>query len=221
MKAAIIAVVASIFLSSIGCSNTARGGATGGVLGGVLGGIIGKRTGNTAAGVILGAAVGGAAGAAIGGYMDKQAAELDRKLENAEVERVGEGIKVTFDSGILFKFDSSNLTPTAEQNVEEMAQVLSEYDKTRVLIQGYTDSIGTQDYNQKLSEDRASSVAMELVDEDIDPDRLKVEGYGEKMPVADNSTEAGRRQNRRVEIAIYANEELKEAAQKDKSLESI
>ena len=201
-----------------GCSNTARGGVLGGLLGGGLGGLIGKKTGNTAAGIIIGAAIGGAAGASIGRYMDKQAEELERDLEGAKVERVGEGIKITFDSGILFEFDSSNLTPNAEQNVEEMAEILKKYEDTKVIIQGYTDSIGSQEYNLKLSEERALSVAGELVEEDVDTQRLNVEAYGEKMPVADNSTKAGRAQNRRVEIAIFANEELKRAAKQNKDL---
>ncbi|MBD3346998.1 MAG: OmpA family protein [Chitinivibrionales bacterium] len=204
-----------------GCSKTAGGGVFGGILGGSLGALIGKRTGNTAAGVIIGSAIGGAAGAAIGNYMDKQAAELEEDLENAKVERVGEGIKITFDSGILFKFDSSTLTADAGENVREMADVLKKYDDTNILVQGYTDSIGTKEYNQELSEERALSVAEKLIALDVDNDRLKVEGYGEQMPVADNSTPRGRAQNRRVEIAVYANERLKEAAAKNKDLETI
>jgi outer membrane protein OmpA-like peptidoglycan-associated protein len=214
-------VVSSLALTAVSCSNTARGGVAGGTLGGLIGGLIGERTGNRAAGVIVGAAIGGAAGAAIGNYMDKQAAALEKQLENAKVERVGEGIVVTFDSGILFEFDKSALTQNAEQNVEDMAGVLREYDETNVLIQGYTDSIGTREYNQELSQERALSVAQELIDEEIDSDRLKVEGYGEKMPVADNATEAGRQQNRRVEIAIFANERLKKAAREQKDLEDV
>jgi outer membrane protein OmpA-like peptidoglycan-associated protein len=156
--------------------------------------------------------IGGAAGALIGNYMDKQAEELDAELKNAEVERIGEGIKITFDSGILFDFDSDNLRSASRENLRELAETLNEYKDTKILIEGHTDDIGDKSYNQELSVDRAQSVADYLKDLDIRGNRLITKGYGESQPVADNDTEAGRQKNRRVEVAIYANEELKEAA---------
>ena len=217
---AVVAVV-SMAMATISCSNIAKGGALGGLLGGSIGGLIGHRTGNTAAGVLIGAAVGGAAGTAIGSYMDKQADELRDDLKNAKVERVGEGIKITFDSGILFPINSSSLTAQAQTNVENLATTLKKYDETNILVQGYTDSTGPKDYNQELSERRAASVAQELIRLDVVRNRLQVEGYGEENPIADNSTEYGRTQNRRVEIAIYANEKLKQAAMQNKNLETL
>ncbi|MEO7956922.1 MAG: OmpA family protein, partial [Fibrobacteria bacterium] len=142
-----------------GCATRAGNGALiGAGTGGVLGGIIGKATGNTAAGAIIGAAVGGTAGAAIGHYMDKQAAELQRDLKDAKVERVGEGIKITFNSGILFDVDSDKLRADATSNLNNLAKVLNKYDDTEVLVQGHTDNTGSDDHNLALSRERANSV---------------------------------------------------------------
>ncbi|MBK0404845.1 OmpA family protein [Adhaeribacter sp. BT258] len=195
-------------------TKTTKGGLIGAVAGGVVGGVVGKKTGNTAAGVIVGAAVGGAAGAIIGRRMDKQAEELKREMEGAKVERVGEGIKITFDSGILFAHNSSQLSATAQSNIAELAQTLKKYGDTNVLIQGHTDATGTAGYNQSLSVRRASSVRAYTTQQGISASRITTEGYGESMPVASNNTEAGKQANRRVEIAIYANEKLKKAAEK-------
>lgn len=193
-------------------SKTVKGGAIGAAAGGVVGGVIGKSTGNTAAGVIIGAAVGGTAGAVIGKYMDKQAKELE-EVEGATVERVGEGILVTFDSGLLFGFDSYALTATTKNNLNEMADVLKKYGETEITIEGHTDSKGTDSYNQTLSERRAKSVADYLVTQGVTRSRMTTRGYGETRPVDTNDTDAGRAQNRRVEVAIVANEELKEDAE--------
>ena len=198
-----------------GCntSRTAKGGAIGAGAGGAIGGAIGSKSDNTAKGAILGAVIGGTAGALIGKYMDKQAEELDEELEGAEVERVGEGIKITFDSGILFDFDSAKLSPTAKDNVSELAETLKKYEDTNILIEGHTDNVGSDSYNKQLSEERANSVSDYLVSLGVKNPRINEVGYGENQPVATNETERGRQLNRRVEIAIFANEELKEAAQ--------
>lgn len=193
-------------------SNTAKGGAGGAAAGGLAGAIIGKAAGNTVNGAIIGAAVGGAAGAAIGNYMDRQAEEIDEELENAKVERVGEGIKITFDSGILFDFDSYALREASRENIRELSDILQKYEDTEILFAGHTDSQGSAEYNQGLSENRAKSVASYTSEQGVSSERMIITGYGEEDPVADNSTEAGRQQNRRVEIAIYANDELKEKA---------
>lgn len=205
-----------IFIIPISC-NTSRvfkGGAIGAGAGGAIGGAIGSRSGNTAQGAIIGAAIGGTAGALIGKYMDKQAEELEEDLKGAEVERVGEGIKVTFDSGILFNFDSSQLTQQANDNIKSLAETLQKYKDTNIIIEGHTDSRGEEKYNQKLSEQRAKSVADALSNLGVKNIRIKEIGYGENQPVADNSSDEGRQLNRRVEVAIFANEDLKDAAEK-------
>ena len=198
-----------------GCKNwskTAKGGAAGAGAGGLAGAVIGKAAGNTVTGAIIGAAVGGAAGAAIGNYMDRQAREMESELDNVEVERVGEGIKLTFDSGILFDFDSYELRSASRENIEELADIMQDYGDTEIMFAGHTDSEGAAEYNQGLSEDRAKSVASYAAGQGVASDRMIVTGFGEEDPIADNSTEAGRQQNRRVEIAVYANDELKEQA---------
>jgi outer membrane protein OmpA-like peptidoglycan-associated protein len=201
----------------MGCSasNTAKGGAIGAGAGGVLGAVIGKQAGNTAVGAIIGAAVGGTAGALIGRYMDKQAEELQNDIKDAKIERVGEGIKITFNSGILFQFNSADLQPDARTNIENLANVLKKYKDTNILIEGHTDSVGTADYNQKLSERRAQSVTQFTESLGVDPARFTIKGYGFTQPVATNATPEGRQQNRRVEVAIMANDDLKKAAERN------
>src|SRR5688572_4577322 len=145
----------------LGCnaSNTAKGAAIGGGSGAVIGGIIGKKSGNTALGAIIGAAVGGTTGALIGRHMDKQAEELRADLKGAKVERVGEGIKITFDSGLMFGFDSFSLTSDTKGNLNDLAKTLNKYPDTNILIEGHTDKSGADDYNMKLSVSRSRSVA--------------------------------------------------------------
>ena len=202
-----------MILASCNTSKTFKGGAIGAGTGGAIGGLIGSKSDNTAKGAILGAVIGGSAGALIGNYMDKQAEELEEDLEGAKVERIGEGIKITFDSGILFGFDSSELTMASRENIAELAETLKKYEDTEILIEGHTDDKGSDSYNQKLSEKRAGSVADQLKVLGVAGSRISEVGYGEEMPIADNSTEAGRAQNRRVEVAIFANKKLKKAAE--------
>ena len=191
-------------------SSTEKGAAAGTAGGAVAGGLIGRATGSTARGAIIGAIVGGTAGAIIGRQMDRQAEELEDELPNATVERVGEGIQVTFDSGILFDFDSSRLRPEARQNLRDLAQSLSSYDNTEVLIVGHTDSIGRAEYNQGLSERRSQAAANYLLEQGVGTNRVRTMGRGAEEPVATNETEAGRQENRRVEIAIFASEAYRE-----------
>ena len=207
----------STLAGAVSCKSWSReknGALIGAGIGGAAGGYVGKSKNHTAVGVLIGAAVGGAAGALIGRYMDKQAKELQKDLPNATVERVGEGIKVSFKSGILFDYDSDNIKASTARNLDEMAQTLTKYADTKIMIDGYTDATGTEDYNQKLSERRAAAVAKYLRKGNVDRSRVDTKGFGEANPVADNTSEAGREKNRRVEIAIMANEELKKAAQK-------
>lgn len=205
----------ALIVGSCNTTKTFRGGAIGAGAGGAIGGLIGSGSNNTATGAIIGAAIGGTAGAVIGKYMDKQAEELDKDLEGVEVERVGEGIKLTFDSGILFGFDSSDLTDASKANLSEMAKTLKKYEDTEIVIAGHTDSKGSKKYNQKLSEQRAAAVANQLRKLGVSSTRIEQVGHGEEVPTADNSTEFGRSKNRRVEIAIVANEKLKKEAEKD------
>lgn len=214
VKTIIMIMVAATLMVGCKSSRTAKGGAIGAGAGGAIGGVIGSQSGNTAKGAILGAAIGGAAGALIGNYMDRQAQELQEDLEGAEVERVGEGIKITFDSGILFDVDSYSLRPASKRNLEELADVLQKYDETEVLIEGHTDSTGPDEYNQTLSENRAQTVESFLDAQGVRGARLITVGYGEAQPVASNETAAGRQDNRRVEVAIYANDKLKRAAKR-------
>ncbi|MGI4873340.1 MAG: OmpA family protein [Janthinobacterium lividum] len=200
-----------------GMSKTVKGGIIGG-LGGAAGGailgrVIGGKSG-TAKGAILGAVVGGAGGALIGRKMDKQAAELRRDLDGATVERVGEGIKITFASGILFASNSSTLTPSAAGNIDELATTLQKYADTNITIEGHTDASGSDAINQPLSERRAQAVANELTTKGVDTSRIAAKGYGSTQPVGDNTTVAGKAANRRVEVAIFANEKMQKAAKK-------
>jgi len=215
MRYLIILIIIAGLLS--GCANmkkSMQGALIGSGLGGAIGGLIGKRTGHTTAGILIGAAIGGSAGAAIGHYMDKQAAELKKDLANAKVERVGEGIKITFDSGILFGVNSSKLQSAAKENISSLSKVLQKYDDTKILIQGHTDASGSDEHNQKLSEQRAESVARYAMSQGVQQVRFSVLGYGEEKPIATNDTEVGRRENRRVEVAIFANDKLKKEAEK-------
>lgn len=214
LKAALVFV---LILAIAGCSSskTVKGGAIGAGAGGVIGAVIGKQAGNTAAGAIIGAAIGGTAGALIGRYMDKQAEEMQRDIKDAKIERVGEGIKITFNSGILFQTNSSELQADARTNIENLAKILNKYKDTNILIEGHTDSTGSEDYNQKLSERRAESVASFTQTMGVDQSRFTIKGYGETQPVAPNVSAEGRQQNRRVEVAIMANDDLKKAAEKN------
>jgi outer membrane protein OmpA-like peptidoglycan-associated protein len=216
-----ILIVSILVIGLIGCSSMSKkekGAIIGAAAGTVVGGVIGNQAGSTAAGAIMGAAIGGAAGAIIGNYMDKQAEEMERDLEGARVERVGEGIKITFPSGILFDVNKSALQPGARVNLEKLAGILNKYEDTDILIEGHTDSTGPEEYNMDLSIRRANSVGTYLADNQVSPVRFKLLGYGETQPVASNDSVEGRQQNRRVEIAIFANDKLKNVA-KDKAEE--
>jgi outer membrane protein OmpA-like peptidoglycan-associated protein len=146
--------------------------------------------------------------------MDKQAEEMQRDIKGAKVERVGEGIKITFDSGILFEVNKYDLQTEAKTNIDNLAKILNKYPDTNILIEGHTDSTGSLEHNQKLSEQRAEGVSDYLKGLKVQGARISTAGYGPNQPVAINSTPDGRKQNRRVEVAIFANEKLKEAAQK-------
>ena len=215
-KLTAILLVISISFALYGCSSWSRaekGAVAGAAAGGAVGAAIGHQYDNTALGAILGAAIGGAAGAYIGNYMDKQAEEIERDIEGATVERIGEGIKITFDSGILFAVDKSDLQAEAQENLANLSVILHKYEDTDILIEGHTDATGTEDYNLELSRRRAQSVANKLSVDLISATRFTIMGYGEIQPIADNTTPEGRQENRRVEIAIMANDKLKKVAE--------
>ena len=207
----------------VGCNtvknanNKQKGAVIGAGSGAAIGGVIGNNVGdgnNTVLGAILGAAIGGVAGGYIGTRMDRQAERIEEEIPGAEVTRVGEGINVTFteDAGVYFDTNKSAVQGTSANTLNSMAEILKEYPKSNVLIEGHTDSAGPEDYNEKLSKQRATSVRDYLISEGISASRLTAKWYGENQPVADNSTSEGKAKNRRVELAIVASEALKEEA---------
>ena len=212
-----IAVLAGASLVLGGCAslnNKEKAGIIGATGGAIAGGAIGKANGSTAKGAILGAVVGGAAGMIIGHQMDKQAAELKQNIPGAIVERVGEGIQVTFASGLLFDFDSDVVRSDARTNLRNLAASLDKYPGSELLIVGHTDSVGTDAYNLALSERRAQAAAAYLAAQGVDRARLSSRGLGESEPVVPNDSDAGRSKNRRVEVAIYAGEAQRAAAKR-------
>lgn len=211
----VVLLSAALLTMGTGCgwSKKAQYGTAGAAGGAAVGGAIGKAAGNTVLGAILGAAIGGAAGVYIGNYMDKQAEEIKQDIAGARVERVGEGIRITFDSGILFDVNKAELKPISKENISKLAAILQKYPDTNILLEGHTDATGTDEHNLELSRARSQAVANFLAALQVNATRFTIMGYGEAQPIADNESEIGRAQNRRVEIAIMANDKLKKAAQ--------
>jgi len=221
LKAAILrtATAALVVASAAGCSSMTKeqkGAIIGAAAGGAAGGVIGNQTGSTARGAIIGAVVGGVAGGIIGHQMDKQAQELKQNIPGAVVERVGERIQITFASGLMFEFDSDVVRGDARTNLNTLARSLDKYDKSDLMIVGHTDDVGTRAYNQDLSERRANSAARYLHSQGVTR-RIATRGLGEDEPVASNNSDSGRRQNRRVEVAIYASEAWQAEAKRQAS----
>lgn len=205
----------ALVLSSCGASNAVKGAGIGAAGGAAIGAGIGRVLGNTAVGAVIGGVVGGTAGTLIGKKMDKQKKELEEQVKNAKIESVNDGqaIRVTFDSGILFATNSSTLTTTSQTSLRNFAANLKVNDQTDLLIIGHTDNTGSDRINDPLSLNRASSVRTFLAGQGVSSDRMRVEGKGSREPVADNSTAAGRKENRRVEVYILPNKAMVEAAQ--------
>jgi outer membrane protein OmpA-like peptidoglycan-associated protein len=200
-----------------GCSSWSKekkGAVIGAAAGGAAGAVIGNQTGSTARGAIIGAVVGGAAGAIIGHRMDKQARELEQSIPGATVRRVGEGIEVTFASGLLFDFDSDRIRGDARRNLDELARSLDKYPDTDLLIVGHTDDVGTASYNMGLSERRADSAARYIESQGVRTG-IRPVGRGEREPVSSNESDYGRQKNRRVEVAIYASDALRGQARRE------
>lgn len=201
-----------LFTGCDSLTNTQKGAGIGAAGGGAIGALIGKKAGNTAVGAIIGAAIGGTAGGFIGKRMDKQAEAIKNTIPNAEVIREGEGIIVKFDSGIMFDFDAATLKDAAKSNIQSLASSLNQYPGTDIKIIGHTDSRGTEQYNMGLSERRAASVKAYAISQGVPAARLVTIGKGFAEPIGDNATDAGRALNRRVEIVIVANDQLKNEA---------
>ena len=207
--------LATVSILGAGCNSltkTQKGAAIGAGAGGTIGALIGKSAGNTALGAIIGGAVGGTAGAFIGRSMDRQAAEIKQTVPGATVVRQGEGILVKFDSGILFDTDKADLKPAAQANLKGLATSLINNPQTNILIVGHTDDTGSDAHNMDLSVRRAQAVRSFIVANSVPSSRLTTQGKGESEPIAENTTTDGRAQNRRVEVAIVANEQLKTQA---------
>ena len=206
-----------LIFSSCGANRTVKGGAIGAGSGAAVGAGIGAIAGGgrgAAIGAGIGAVLGGSAGAIIGNRMDKQAAELEQ-IEGAQVEKINEGeaIKVTFESGILFATNSSTLNTASRASLDKFATSLQNNPDTDVEIFGHTDSTGSDAINNPLSERRAESVYNYLASKGISGLRMSYEGFGSAQPIADNSTAAGRSENRRVEVYILPNAKMIQDAQ--------
>lgn len=218
-----VTMMAGTFLT--GCNsvknanNTQKGAVVGATAGAVLGGVLGNNVGNksnSALGAVLGGVIGGTAGAVIGKNMDKQAQEIQTALPGAQVERVGEGIKVILNENTVnFAFDSSELTSTAQSNLDKIVRVFKQNPKTHIMIYGYTDSVGRDEYNMKLSRSRANAVKAYLGSKGIGARRITAQGMGEADPIAPNDTKEGQAKNRRVEFGIVANEDMIDDARKE------
>lgn len=224
-------ILAVVILIAAGCSsvkktNKAQRGAAIGTAGGaVIGGIIGNNVGkgNTVLGAVLGGVIGGVTGGIIGNKMDKQAEKIKNEIPGAEVQRVGEGIIVTFSEknpdgskmGVYFDFDRSDITANSKLALDKLVQIFKEYPETNLLVEGHTDDKGADSYNLALSERRAMAVGNYLKSNGISATRLAINWYGETQPKIENNTDANRAENRRVEFAITANDKMKEEARKE------
>lgn len=200
-------------------NNTQRGAAIGAAGGAILGAVLGNnlgKGGNGAMGAVLGGVVGGVAGGVIGNKMDKQAREIETALPGADVERVGEGIKLVLgENAVRFDTNKSTLTAAAKANLDKLVPVFNQYPDTNIQIYGYTDSTGAADYNLKLSDQRAASVKAYLASKGLAATRFVTTGLGIADPIATNDTPEGRSKNRRVEFAITANEKMVQDAAKE------
>jgi len=216
MKVVILALCAGIVMA--GCNNLGKGTAIGAVGGAALGAIVGKIAGNTAVGAAVGATVGAGTGALIGRHMDKVKAQA-QAVQNAQVESVTDAnglqaVKVTFDSGILFATNKSDLNASAKSSLSKFASVLKQNTDCDVAIFGHTDNTGTDAINNPLSVKRAQAVQNYLLGQGVSSSQIRtVDGQGSTNPVADNSTAEGRKQNRRVEVYMYASQAMINAAE--------
>jgi len=228
MKKISVLVLGSLFLLSTvftscdsvkNTNKTQRGAAIGAVGGALIGGILGNnigKGGNGALGAVLGGVIGGVAGGVIGHKMDKQAREIETALPGAQVERVGEGIRLVLgENAVRFDTNKATLTPAAKANLDKLIPVFTQYPDTNIQIYGYTDSTGAAEYNLNLSNQRAATVKSYLAGKGLNAARFTTTGLGIADPIATNETPEGRSQNRRVEFAITANDKMVQDAQKE------
>lgn len=224
-------VLAVVMLMSSGCetvkntNKTQRGAAIGTAGGAVIGGVIGNNVGkgNTILGAVIGGVLGGVAGGIIGNKMDRQAEKIKNEIPGAEVQRVGEGIVVTFNEknpdgskmGVYFDFDKSDISANSKLALDKLVQIFKEYPETNLLVEGHTDDKGADSYNMTLSEKRAKAVGEYLKKYGIASSRLTINWYGESQPKVENISDANRAENRRVEFAITANNKMKEQAKQE------
>jgi outer membrane protein OmpA-like peptidoglycan-associated protein len=209
-----VALSLIVGLAAAGCSTRQKtGAAVGGVGGAVVGAGVGAGVGGSK-GAVVGAAVGAAAGATtgalVGRYMDNQEKELRRDVESARVVRAGDKLVVEFNSAILFDTGQATLRPTVKKDLDEFADVLKRYAETDIVIEGHTDSTGPRELNEKLSLQRAEVVVEYLAARRVNRERLSPRGFAYDRPVASNATDDGRQKNRRVEVHIAPNEDLRE-----------
>lgn len=225
-------VLATIMIAVTGCestkklNNTQKGAGIGAAAGGVIGGVIGNNVGNknnTVLGAVLGAAVGGVVGGVIGNKMDRQAEAIREEIPGAEVQRVGEGINVTFSErnpdgskmGVFFNTGQFNISSNSKIALDKLVKVFNMYPETNILIEGHTDDVGSDASNLTLSQKRASAVGSYLKEAGITSSRLTIKWYGETQPKVSNTSDADRAENRRVEFGITANEKMKAEAAKE------
>jgi outer membrane protein OmpA-like peptidoglycan-associated protein len=207
----VVTLLAFIGMTTFGCATNQK---TGTLVGAGAGAAVGAAVSKGSIwGVLIGAAVGGAAGNLIGKSMDKQAKELKQAVPTAEVERVGEGINLTFDSSLLFPVGSAEISPGYKQDLTAAATVMQKYPDTNILIEGHTDNTGTDAVNQPLSERRATAVSKYLASQGVASSRLSTKGYGSSQPKVPNDTKENQAKNRRVELAITANDQMVAQAQ--------
>ncbi|GAB2837931.1 OmpA family protein [Ferruginibacter profundus] len=220
LSVAVIALLASGCKTVQKTNKTQRGAAIGTAGGAVIGGIIGNnvgKKGNTVLGAVIGGVIGGVAGGIIGNKMDRQAEKIKTEIPGAEVERVGEGIVVTFPDknpdgskmGVYFDFNQATITANSKLALDKLVKIFNEYPETNILVEGHTDDKGTENYNLTLSQKRADAVGNYLKANGIAASRLTIKWYGESQPKVDNTTDANRAENRRVEFGITANEKMK------------
>ncbi|MGY0407796.1 MAG: OmpA family protein [Polaribacter sp.] len=225
-KTAIITLACTLVLGFSGCeatknaNNKQKGGVIGAGAGAIIGAIIGNNVGNKkngALGAIIGGVIGGGAGVLIGKKMDDQAKRIETEIPGAKVERVDDGIVVTFDekSGVYFDTNKANINTKSHLTLNKLSSVFKEFPDTKILVVGHTDNVGKAAYNMSLSEKRAMSVTNYLINSGLSQIRFKSMWYGETQPKFDNTTAEGRSKNRRVNVAIVPNEKMIEKAEKE------
>lgn len=209
----IITAIALVLSSCKSMNKQQKGTAIGAAGGAALGAAVTK---GSIWGILIGAAIGGTAGNLIGKKMDEQAKELKQAIPTAEVQRVGEGINITFESGLMFKINSADISDSYKSDLGSAAEVFTKYPETNIVIEGHTDDTGSDEYNMTLSEKRAKAVQAFLATKGVDNARMTVKWYGETQPKYPNDSETNRQKNRRVELAVVANDQMKEQAKDGK-----